>query len=195
LAINDSYKSVFFKQAEFKQKTFITSQFPIFEEKIKMLKRTMKNDNKGIGGFFFDLPVLLLIIVFITVFTTSLYQVYLPIQEERERIEQNRVCIDLKNSVLNYPEILTEDNGRFSIEKIETLEEERLESHLGLEEDYNYNILFQVLESDESWSYGHELPHEEKLEVGVSSYQIPVSLVDEGGSSSLGRLRVSVWTG
>jgi len=158
-----------------------------------MLRLKIKNDRKGIGGFFFDIPVLLLMIVVITVFTTSLYQVYVPIQEERKRLTQDRTCIDLKNTVQNYQEILV--NDEFSMEKLEILDEERLESYLNLDQDYDYNISFKPLEGDRSWSFGDDPDQEENSEVGISSYQTPVSLVDEGGSSHISKLRVSVWRG
>jgi len=161
-----------------------------------MLRGKIKDDRKGIGGFFFDIPVLLLIIVVITVLTTSLYQVYVPIQEERDRIDQDRACVDLKNSLQNYQEIRAEENEKFSMEKLGSLEEERLESYLELEKNYDYNISFEILESDEVWSFGYDKNRvEENSEVGISSYRIPISLVDEGGCSHLGKLRVSVWRG
>jgi len=159
------------------------------------LRLKIKKDRKGIGGFFFDIPVLLLIILVITVFTTSLYQVYVPIQEERKRMAQDRTCIELKNSVQNYQKIHAEGNEKFSIEKLEVLDEERLESHLKLGPNYDYNISFNVLGRDGSWSFGEDQANEEISEVGISSYQTPVLLVDEGGSSHISKLRVSVWRG
>ncbi len=153
----------------------------------------IKNDKKGIGGFFFDIPVLLLIIVVITVFTTSLYQVYVPIQEERKKIAQDRTCLEVKNTVQSYKEIHAEGNDKFSMEKLEVLDEERLESHLKLESGYDYNISFKVLERNGSWSFGDDPSNEENSEIGISSYRTPVLLVDEGGSSHISKLRVSVW--
>ena len=159
------------------------------------MRAKIKNDRKGIGGFFFDIPVLLVIIVVITVFTTSIYQVYVPIREERKRITQDRTCIELKNSVQNYQEIHAEGKEKFSMEKLEVLDEERLESHLKLDPNYDYNISLNVLERDESWSFGENAAKEEISEVDLSSYQTPVLLVDEGGSSHISKLRVSVWRG
>jgi len=160
-----------------------------------MLRGNIKEDQKAVGGFFFDTPVLLLIILVVMVFTTSLYQVYVPIQEEKDRMAQDRKCIEVKNSVQNYHQILDEENEKFSMEKLEVLEEERLRSHLKLEGDYDYNISFEGLEDDEVWYFGQNLQNDENSESGISSYRIPVSLVDEAGISHLGKLEVNVWRG
>ncbi len=160
-----------------------------------MLRGKIKDDQKGIGGFFFDTPVLLLIIVVIMIFTTSLYQVYVPIQKEKDRIAQDRTCIALKNNLQNYPQILDESSEKFSIEKLDSLEKENLNSYLKLDSDYSYNISFELLESSERWFFGNDPTSEENSEVGISSYQIPTHMVDEGGFSHLGKLKVSVWRG
>ncbi|MFW6064527.1 MAG: hypothetical protein ACOC8Y_03015 [Candidatus Natronoplasma sp.] len=153
----------------------------------------MKEDDDGIGGFFLDIPVLLLIILVVMVFTTSFYQVYIPIQEEKDRMAQDRICIEVKNSLQNYQKILAEENEKFSMEKLEVLEEERLRSHLKLEADYDYNISFEVLESEEVWYFGQNVRKDDNSESGISSYRTPVSLVDEAGISHLGKLEVNVW--
>ncbi len=161
-----------------------------------MLGRNIKKDQKGIAGFFFDTPVLLLIIVLLFAFTTSLYQMYVPIQEEKDRIAQDRRCLEIKNRVQDYDQILHDEKDKFSMRKLEALEEEKLESQIRSGEDYRYNLTFEVLESEKSWSFGENLTREEiNSESGVSSYRTPVSLVDEGRSSHLGKLKVNVWRG
>ncbi|MBS3816956.1 MAG: hypothetical protein KGY76_05275 [Candidatus Thermoplasmatota archaeon] len=161
------------------------------------MNRDIGDDRKGVAGFFLDVPILLLMIVTITVFLALFSRAYLVHQSEVNKEEQDQVCLTIKRKIQVYPEMMKEDEGGiqqgpFAIEKLNVLSNETLDTYLGVEDKYLYNIMIETTRENETWVFGkdHDGSTEEQK---MSSYQVPVTLIDEDGRSHLGRFRVTVW--
>ncbi|MFP4141720.1 MAG: hypothetical protein ACLFSM_06195 [Thermoplasmata archaeon] len=157
-----------------------------------MGRKRLDSNRKGVGGFFVDLPIVVLVLAVTAVLTTSFYQLYLPRQEEKEESELSERCVQLKDEIQSFREILTDENGeKFSIEKLEKINETEVESYLGSRAGCEYSIYFEDLEGKFNRSFGSDPP--DRNDSTIKTYTAPVSLVDRDGISSLGRLEVKVW--
>lgn len=157
------------------------------------MRRKIEDDEKGVAGFFFDLPVLVLIIAVVLVFITSLHQLYLPMEESNKDLEQNRICLQVKDKIQNYPKILKYgENGEFSIEKLNSIKNETIDSYLEVGQDHAYRLDFENLENGKRWVFGKKTS-ETSSDIERDSYTIPVSLVDNNDRSYIGKLEVNVW--
>lgn len=158
-------------------------------------RKRLGSNRKGVGGFFVDLPIIILVLAVTAVLLTSIYHLYVPVQEEKDKMELNDRCIHLKEKIQNYNEILADERtGEFSVKKLEKINETDVESYLGASDDYDYNISFEELEGDFDRSFGSDLPSEnEKSGATVKTYTVPVSLVHRNDVSSIGGLEVKVW--
>lgn len=160
-----------------------------------MQRKRLGSNRKGVGGFFVDLPIIILVLAVIAVLLTSIYHLYVPVKEEKDKMELNDRCIQLNKKIQNYNEILADERkGEFSVKKLEKINETDVESYLGASDDYEYNIYFEELEGDFDRSFGSVLPGKNN-ESGstVKTYTVPVSLVHRNDISSIGSLEVKVW--
>ncbi len=167
------------------------------EDSSENMKRDLKDEQSGIAGFFLDVPVLLLVMIAITVFTAFFSQVYMRYEDQDERAEIDETCLEIKRDLKRYPEILqeTEDGhrrGRFSVDKLEMLDNETLGSYLNVAEDRSFNVEIEDIEDEEIWIFGNE-DRDELSSEDRSSYSIPILLVVEAEQPVVGRLSVIVW--
>lgn len=158
-----------------------------------MNRKSLDSQQKGVGGFFVDLPILILVLAVTAVLITSIYQLYVPVQEEKEKMELNDRCIQLKNEIQNYDKIQAEgQTGEFSIEKLQKVNRSKIKSYLDPGRDYDYSIFFEDIEGEFERSFGSDLPAENDGTT-VSTYTAPVSLVNQEEVSRIGGLEVKVW--
>ncbi len=142
-----------------------------------------------------DLPILLLVLAVTAVFITSIYHAHVPLSDEREAMGLNEECIYLKNKLQNFEDIQADEKPvGFSLESLERLEEEKVESFIGYRSDHEYWILIEKYDGEFEKSFGSQPPGEnEDRDLTVSTYTTPISLVDQQGVSQIGRLEVKVW--
>ncbi len=160
------------------------------------MREGIKNNSKGVAGFFLDGPILVLVIVIITVLIAMLSQAYIQYQRESERAELDRYCLDLKREIQRHPEMVVESEnkeqrGEFSIEKLDELTDQNLTENLDVDPKYDFIVFINHTESEHEWTFGSSSDVEEASY--KSSYRGPVLLSGEDSSTNLGELRVVVW--
>ncbi len=159
------------------------------------MKKRLKEDKKGIAGFFLDGPVLLVVILIITVFIAMVSQSFLDYRREIQRAELDEMCLDLKREIQEHPEIVKEEKnrlmtGQFSTEKLNDLDHETLLEHLSFDTNYFFSVTINDTESEDRWVFGNTYENDRSY---VSSYTGPVLLVDGTADIRIGELGVKVW--
>ncbi len=163
------------------------------------MKRNIKDQQKGIAGFFLDVPVLLFVMIAITIFTAFFSQTYIRYQEESEIAEREEICLDIKRGLRGFPRILEESEdgvqrGRFSADKLDGLENETLESYLNVGDSHAYKVVIENTVGEDTWVFGNMDSDTGSADrESISSYQIPILLVAEAEQPVVGILRVMVW--
>jgi len=157
-----------------------------------MRRNSLARQKDGVGGFFLDIPLFILVLVVLTIFTTSLYHLSDSNRKEETRMELEDKTIGLKNDIQDYEKILFERENTFSIEKLERIEDETIEEELLSHENYRSNVSFHDHERGFERSFGTDLP-DENAERKISTYTTPVSMICPNGVDEIGTIEVRVW--
>ncbi len=154
--------------------------------------RDIKEDQKGVAGFFLDVPVLLIIILTIVVFSVTIHNVYISNEEEKNNAELDDISLQIKDDLYEYEVLYDLEAQKISTEKLSELEDEELETYLNVRKEHMYNIEINTIEGEEAWNFGAEIPVQNS-EKKISTYRSPISIIGGEGRTYLGKLVVSVW--
>ncbi len=154
-------------------------------------------DDKGVAGFFEDLPSFMIIVIALGVLISSIFYSSLHYIEAWEENDKYEACMELLEGLENYDKLLVVGghtaqpiSGFFSLEKLENMNTTVLKK--ALRSEYEYTVIIKDLEnSSQSWSFGDEPSPNEKLEK-VSMFTTIVLKI-EGDEPHLARLKVTLW--
>ena len=159
--------------------------------------RRIKSDDKGVAGFFLDLPVFLMICVILLLFISTASNLYFKYEEVNTEREMEDACLSLNRQVEMYERILYEgeeglEYRHFDVCKLEVMDRSELESELDVPLYLSYNITIKVRGEGYIYCIGKEIPGSYKGD--VSSYTSPVTVHDSSsGDEFIGSLSVMVW--
>ncbi len=161
-----------------------------------MIKRRV--DEKGVAGFFLDLPVLLIVILGLTLFIVTFTNLYFVYIDEVENQQKYKSAIDLHQDVQMYDKLLYEfeggfEIGHFSIDRLENMDNETFEEDITTDTRYNYSVYIRNHERSEEWEFvngEYDIPERRDLNYFTSA----VTLIGEGEEDRyIGQLTVILW--
>ncbi len=154
----------------------------------------MLDDDKGVAGFYVDIPALLAIIVGISIFTFTIYSAHISYEERRETSEMYDE-LDSFMKQFRRDEYLCSDTGEFEGDKINLLNLSLLEELYPRDElGFHYKITFQDnsgYDNDYTTSFQTtNIPRDKSVYTKRSS----VVIVEENSIKHLSELRISIWS-
>ncbi len=153
----------------------------------------MHRDNRGVAGFFVDIPALLTIIIAISIFTLSIFHVQSVYIQEQKENDMKQDLDDFMSSFRRY-HLIIESPGVYVSENLETLNQSILNrtyhpQSLGFE--YKISITDNSLyDNDLSFEFKtSSIPSQEQ----VYSRSTSVVVEDALGRAHLCSLKVTIW--
>jgi len=108
----------------------------------------IRKDNKGVAGFFEDIPVLIVVVISIGMFIVSVVHVYANYAAQQDALRMYEDCREFTQAIRTYDSLMYQSQeGMFDVQKMETLANETLEY------DFNRTSLgfdYQILIRDVS---------------------------------------------
>lgn len=159
--------------------------------------RRIKKDEKGVAGFFLDLPVIMLISIIILLFISTTTDMYFTYEEETKERKLEDVCLNLHEEVEICPDILWEDKDglkyrHFSIQKLQSFNRSKLKNELNIGSSVSYNITIKKLDGTYKYVIGEKIP--DSYRGDVSTYKSPITLHDSSnGDEYIGSMSTMVW--
>jgi len=157
-----------------------------------------KMDDKGVAGFFLDLPVLLVIILAMTLFIMTFTNAYFDYRDEIENMKKYENTIDLHRSIQMYDELQYEYEdgfklGHFCMEKLGSMDSETIKKDITTDSRYDFSVIIRNYGGEENWTFVNEdIP--ERAETYI--FYSPVTLVgDTEYDNYIGQLTVILWEG
>lgn len=153
----------------------------------------MRSDDRGIAGFFVDIPALLAIIIGISIFTLSVYNAQLSYIERRNDDLMVDKLDDFMRNFRNY-EFISESSGTFSAENIASLNLSILTSRYSPDSlGFHYKISIEDhsgYDEDHSTVFQTErLPKNKDVYSKTSSVLISCPM----GRKHLAELQIQIW--
>lgn len=153
----------------------------------------MRSDDKGVAGFFLDVPTLLVIIVAIMIFSLSLFHnhtVYIQNQKEEDMYKN---LDDFISSFRSYP-MIAENTGVYSSDNLRSLNESILNKSYPVESmGFEYKISISdnsLYDSHHSYEFSTaEIP----LDKETYSRSTSVVIRDDIGRAHLSSLKIMIW--
>ena len=153
----------------------------------------MYRDDRGIAGFFVDIPALLVIIIAISIFTLSIFHVQSVYIQEQKENDMKQDLDDFMSSFRRY-HLITESPGVYVSENLEALNQTTLNRtyhprSLGFE--YKISITDNSLyENQRSFEFETSPVPSQKQ---VYSRSSSVVVEDELGRARLCSLKITIW--
>ncbi len=108
----------------------------------------LSKDNRGIAGFFEDIPALIVVVIAIGMFTVIMVHAYAGYVAQQNALRMYEDCREFTQSIRTYDSLIYQSQeGMFDVQKMETLTNETLEY------DFNRTSLgfdYQILIRDVS---------------------------------------------
>ncbi len=156
--------------------------------------RTLGDDEKGIAGFFEDLPTLLIVLVATTLFLSTMLNTVMTYRDYKEtqyiREDLNQFIEEIRN--WNY--LVLEERGQFAGDRVSSLDADRMKKEFNTTAlGYNYRVFIED-RSDYPRQFDKTI-HTEEIpdEVEIYSRSSFVTVVDERGNEHLCEMVVSIW--
>ncbi len=158
----------------------------------------LRNDKRGVAGFFEDIPSLIVVSLALTIFIASIigsFIYYASVQYNRDD-EDGQILLD---SILSYPYLKTENrkDGNFDLNKLKTMTPERLEKDIHTDLQYKLDII-DVSDYPDKQSFNFTVGNE-NLSIEKTVISIPVTIyavVFEGDTETRNHgavMRLTYW--
>ncbi len=163
-------------------------------ETIRDLKnrKNISLDNKGVGGFFTDIPALIVIIIGLSIFTVSAYNFHNEYVQKKynDGIEEN--LDSFMDNIRNY-DYIAESDGVFYASNVQRL------NSTTIKKDFNPNSLGFNYKIEIIDTSGYEQRYDKSIETETvpsnKDVYIDSSSITIRSSSTyhLGKLKISIW--
>ncbi len=161
------------------------------------MKRKM--DDKGVVGFYEDVPALLIVVVATVIFLASIYSAIGRHEQKTSISDFEREALEFADAVRSSPLLLHEGEvGRFDATKIQGLESENLTRSLNYP-DFFYRVEITDV-SNYSVRYNQTWSREPEHNFTAEDYQegrkviyLSVNIVVDTNEVHTARMRVEVW--
>ena len=160
----------------------------------------LRKSNKGIAGFFEELPAILIILVGIGIFLFSIISVFLMYTNARKIEQKFDEIYDLSRTIRAYHKILF--NGTFTTTPVATIiDKEKIallnnnEVLTDIKVSGNRQFHFWVTDKEDptnAWDFGHKVPGDEIAKLFVET---TVVIKINNDVYHVGLLRVALWEG
>jgi len=176
--------------------TFIKCKFNI---RLKNRKMKRKINDKGVVGFYEDVPALLIVVVGTVIFLSSLYAAIGRYDRRKDISDFEREAIEFAEAVRASP-ILTHENriGQFDASKVQGLDSENFTRSFN-DPDFHFRVTLTDV-SNYSYQYNKTWVNEPEYNLTEESYEkgrkvvhLSVNIVVDTDEIHPARLRVEVW--
>lgn len=160
----------------------------------------LPKDKNGVGGFFEDIPSMMVITISITVFMISAIYSYGIYMNSIEEADFSNDAYEIMQHIRSYDKLLINGTytgepteGRFDYYKLNEMTTKQLQTDFSRQ--YKYNIIVVDLEptkeqTKSSWKFGEETP---SGKVSKNNFETTITIKIRDNEFHLGILKVEVW--
>lgn len=153
----------------------------------------LRRDVEGIGGFFEDLPALMIVLIATSIFIVSMISTVMTYQKYTEKVYLQNNLDRFVNEMRNFGFLtLDEIEGRFYGERVNTLNEKNITDNFpSLTRNFNFSV---IIDDRSSYKIKYETHvNEIPKDTEVFSESTSITIVDSMGNEHLGKMIISIW--